>query len=154
LNNEAVETSVHREIIRDLVARYNSYGDHGKFDLLFELFVPEAVMEIRSFDGSTTRYEGLDEIKTIFTGTRERLQGETAESASPSYLRHFTTTHQIDLGQEGQASGRLYFQALMPHGLDHWGRYRDRYVVAEGRWRFAERIVRVDGRIEKSHFAR
>jgi hypothetical protein len=30
-------------------------------------------------------------------------------------------------------------------GVDHWGRYRDRYVRSAGAWRFAERRVRVEG---------
>ena len=30
-------------------------------------------------------------------------------------------------------------------GLDHWGRYRDRLVPADGGWRFAHRSVRTDG---------
>ena len=34
-----------RESIRDLVSRYNSYGDTGRFEPLFELFAEHAVME-------------------------------------------------------------------------------------------------------------
>jgi hypothetical protein len=30
-------------------------------------------------------------------------------------------------------------------GLDHWGRYTDRFVRVDGTWLFAQRSVRVDG---------
>ena len=35
----------------------------------------------------------------------------------------------------------------MEHGLDHWGRYIDRYGVVDGRWMFTERSVTMDGYI-------
>ena len=30
-------------------------------------------------------------------------------------------------------------------GLDHWGRYTDRFGCVDGRWVFTQRSVRVDG---------
>ena len=141
-----------REAIRDLVARYNSYGDSGRFAPLFDLFTPDAVMEISDLGGEPDRRVGLEQIKTIFTGARERLA--TPPGAAPGYIRHFTATHQIDLVDGKHATGRLYFAVLMAHGLDHWGRYIDRYVDADGRWQFEHRAVHVDGRSADSWFAR
>ena len=40
----------------------------------------------------------------------------------------------------------LNFLVVGEHGPDHWGRYRDRYAQRDGRWLFARRQVRVDGR--------
>ena len=37
-----------REAIRDLVARYNAYGDSGLFDRMLRLFAPDAVLEVRA----------------------------------------------------------------------------------------------------------
>ncbi len=34
---------------------------------------------------------------------------------------------------------------LTLHGLDHWGRYTDRFERVDERWLFAHRAVRVDG---------
>jgi hypothetical protein len=34
----------------------------------------------------------------------------------------------------------------MPHGLDHWGRYLDRYEEQHGRWLFTQRRALPDGR--------
>ena len=35
---------------------------------------------------------------------------------------------------------------LMPHGLDHWGRYVDEYGVRDGRWLITSRRAVSDGR--------
>ena len=44
-----------------------------------------------------------------------------------------------------EARGACYFLAVTEHGVDHWGRYRDRYVPEGDRWLFAHRLVRTDG---------
>jgi hypothetical protein len=49
---------------------------------------------------------------------------------------------------------RCYFSALTQVGLDHWGRYRDRLVPADGRWLFARREVVVTGHGPGSLFER
>ena len=35
-----------REAIRDLVVRYNAYGDSGLFDRMIELFAPDATVAL------------------------------------------------------------------------------------------------------------
>ena len=136
---------VARESIRDLVARYNANGDSGRFDQVLELFAPDAVMEIVGEPPMV----GHDEIRTIFTGARDRAEwGER-----PVYLRHVTGTHQIDLVDETSATGRCYYFVLTAVGLDHWGRYLDEYRVVDDRWRFARRRVHTDGRSADTLFA-
>lgn len=147
--------SIARDEIRDLVARYNANGDSGRFDSLLELFARDAVMETTEFSGEHLRYDGIEEIRKIFTGAKSRIDGRPDRSVPP-YLRHFTSTHQIDLIDADHASGRLYFAVLMAHGLDHWGRYVDDYVrdvSGDGRWKFTHRRVRVDGMSPGSWFA-
>jgi hypothetical protein len=140
-----MERSVAREEIRDLVARYNANGDTGRFAQVRDLFVGDAIMKIEPDD----EHVGIDAIMTIFTGTSTN----TASSAL-THVRHFTSTHQIDFDDADHASGRLYFVVLTDVGLDHWGRYVDRYVrTAEG-WRFARRSVSVDGWSQQSLFPR
>jgi hypothetical protein len=51
---------------------------------------------------------------------------------------------------EDHARGRSYFMVLMPHGLDHWGRYVDRYERRDGRWLIVERQALSDGRVDSS----
>lgn len=135
-----------REAIRDLVARYNANADAGRFDDVVRLFAPDAVMEL---DNETL--EGRDAIEGLFRRTRERVLS-TASPTSRTHLRHFTATLQIDVESVDRARSRCYFQVLMPHGLDHWGRYVDEYVRIDGAWLFARRRVTVDGRAEGSAF--
>jgi SnoaL-like protein len=133
-----------REAIRDLVARYNANGDTARFTQVVELFAPDAVMDL----GDRRLYTGQDEILTIFTGSRDRANGDHP----PVYLRHMTATHQIDVIDASTATGRCYYQVLTAIGLDHWGRYIDKYRTVDGRWRFASRRVTVDGRAPGSLF--
>ncbi len=125
-----------REAIRDLVARYNSYGDSGLFDRVLGLFASDAVIEI----GGNT-HQGLDEIRRILSSVQDHT---ASPGGRPAYLRHCTATHQIDLVDENMAAGRCYFFVLTAVGLDHWGRYLDDYRVVNGDWRFARRRVLTD----------
>jgi hypothetical protein len=126
-----------REYIRDLVVRYNANGDSGRFDVVMDLFAPDASMEV---DG--IRHDGLEAIRSVFTTARDDLTAGT----TPSYLRHFTATLQIDVTSPTTARSRCYFEVLMAHGLDHWGRYLDEFGKVDGHWRFTRRQVLIDGR--------
>ena len=134
-----------REEIRDVVVRYNANGDTGRFAQVIELFADDAVMDL----GDGRLFSGKDEIITIFTGARDGWSHE-----QPTYLRHMTATHQIDVIDEAHATGRCYFQVLTAVGLDHWGRYVDEYKTVDGRWRFARRRVHIDGTSPHSLLAR
>ena len=125
-----------RESIRDLVARYNANGDSGRFDQVMELFARDAMMEVNG-----TAYRGLDEIRSIFTNTASDLRGFTDRPQ----LRHTTSTLQIDLTGPTTARSRCYHVVLLPHGVDHWGRYLDEYGLIDDRWLFTKRKVVNDG---------
>ena len=126
-----------REAIRDLVARYNQYGDHARFDPMLELFATDAVLEL--YPGE--RHEGRDAIRAFFENA---AAGGGGGGSRLRILRHLTATHQIDVESADAASGRCYFVVLTEKGLDHWGSYRDRYRRIDAVWRFAARSVRVD----------
>ena len=134
-----------REAIRDLVIRYNSYGDSGLLDRMLGLFAPDATIEING-----VAHHGLDELRRVFSGVQGRTSGP---GGHPAYLRHCTATHQIDLGDGATATGRCYFFVLTEVGLDHWGRYLDEYRVVDGEWRFARRRVLTDALGPDSIFA-
>ena len=121
------------EAIRDVVARYNLYGDRGRFDELLELFAEDATLVT---DEAT--YVGRAAIRQLLTRTA------TAD-ALPERVRHFTSTVVIDMTAPDRASVRAYFQVLTSQGLDHWGTYRDVVVRDGARWVFTRREVRVDG---------
>ena len=133
-----------REQIRDLVARYNAYGDSGRFDELVALFAQDASIEIVG----DRHYRGQEEIRELFTGAaRPRRQPKGAAPAAPTPIWHHTSTLVMEMEDRALASGRCYFAVLTQAGLDHWGRYRDRYCAVDGGWLFAERRVRVDAMV-------
>jgi uncharacterized protein (TIGR02246 family) len=125
-----------RESIRDLVARYNANGDSGRFDQVVELFAPDAVMEVNG-----VVHRGREAIRSIFTTTASSLRGFT----DMPVLRHTTSTLQIDLTGPMTARSRCYHVVLLPHGVDHWGRYLDEYGLIGDRWLFTHRKVVNDG---------
>lgn len=133
-----------REEIRDLVTRYNSNSDTGRFPQLLELFDDTSVMTI---DGGAP-YSGTSEIINIFTNAKGRLDSVDV----PKYIRHYVATHQIDIESETVARGRCYFAVLTHIGLDHWGRYIDTYKKVNGKWLFDTRKVFVDGTSAGSTF--
>jgi 3-phenylpropionate/cinnamic acid dioxygenase small subunit len=130
-----------RVAIRDLVARYNAKGDAGRFDELLELFCEDGVVEI---PGQPER-RGREAIRGLFEGVA--LRTGSGGDRPARYIRHFTSTLQVDFDSHEAARGRAYYQVLTDRGLDHWGRYVDRYRLDGESWRFAERRVSVDGAV-------
>ena len=128
---------VARETIRDLVARYNQYGDHARFGPMLELLAADAVLELHPDE----RHEGRPAIRAFFESA---AAGKSSATGGARFLRHLTATHQIDVESADAASGRCYFVVLTERGLDHWGSYHDRYRRIDGVWRFDMRSVRVD----------
>ena len=129
-----------RESIRDLVARYNANGDSGRFDQVMELFAEDAVMDI-----AAGIHRGKKEIRTIFESAAKRT-GQGPDKGA-RFIRHCTSTHQIDLLSETEAKGRCYYYVLTDKGLDHWGRYIDEYRLIDGRWLFWHRRVTTDAAV-------
>jgi|TARA_B110001454_G_scaffold218803_2_gene248010 hypothetical protein len=138
-----------RESIRDLVTRYNSNGDSGRFNEVMALFADNAIMEVEGEAGPVV-HRGHAEIRTIFTGTQERWAEERGAGVHVSdahYVRHRVATHQIDFDNDTHARGYSYYEVLMPHGLDHWGRYFDRYERRGDKWIFTYRKATREGRV-------
>ena len=163
-----------RESIRDLVARYNANGDAGRFEQMLAVFSEDAAMEVAAADGTVRRYDGKEQIAGMFGETKANWDaqaeaggggvsgggasgggasggGASGAGAAPvrHHIRHYTSTHQIDLVNETHARGRCYFAVIMPHGLDHWGRYIDEYGVRDGRWVITLRRALSDGRTNR-----
>ena len=143
-----IDELVARESVRDLIARYNSTADSGRFDDTMALFADDAVMQL-----GDDLYEGREAIRGIFVGVRDSVAA-FSEAAPRRYLRHHTATHQIDLVSATEARARSYFEVLMPHGLDHWGRYLDEFGRRDGAWWFTRRRVVIDGRVSGGWAAR
>ncbi len=133
---------VARESIRDLVARYNTFGDGGRFGALWPLFTDDAVIEVSDAGAAVRRYAGIGQIRSVFEGAAAQVAG----SAPGGYVRHHLSNHVIDISAADEATGTAYFNVVTAIGLDHWGRYQDRYARGgDGTWRFSHRKVRTDG---------
>lgn len=152
-DQEAMAALIAREEIRDLAHRYHMYAEGGRTADLEDLFAPEAEMEIAWPDRSET-FRGRTEVMAIFRRAGDRVGVQAGEEAGKvRYARHHLTTHQVDLLSAVVAKGRWYFVVIVPGGVDHWGRYLDRYVrSADGLWRFTHRRVQVEGLASGSAF--
>lgn len=134
---------VARECIRDTVARYNHAGDSGRFDDMVACFTEAGGLIVV---GSTEHF-GRAALREFFAGV--------GAGAQPGFthLRHCVTNVLIDVESHEAAAVASYFQVITDIGVDHWGRYRDRFVPADGGWRIAERSVKTDGYAPNSFFA-
>ena len=143
---------VAREEIRDTIIRYAHYADSGRADDFVGLFTEDARFEIKD----RVVHQGRDEIRGMLEGAKSGV----VERAKSLLIRHHNTNLLIDFESPDRARTRLYFLAVMEDGADHWGRYRDVLVAQpDGRWRFQERVVRLDGHVpqgwgglEQDHF--
>jgi hypothetical protein len=140
-----VNELVARETIRDLVARYNVYGDSGRLDEMVTLFAEDGVLEYSEGHGHRESYSGLAGIRQFVEQTKQRFAEEAAAGGGSPYVHHHLSTHVIEMLGPDQATGRAYVLVLRASGLAEWGRYIDDYRRVDGRWLFARRAVRRDG---------
>jgi hypothetical protein len=125
-----------REQIRDLVARYAHHADGGRFGELVALFAEDGTLRIDDREPLV----GRDAVRGFLDATRDSLRA----SPTARFTRHHVSSLRIEVSSPDDATGAAYFLVVTDRGVDHWGRYRDRYVQRDGRWLFAERRVRVD----------
>jgi len=127
-----------REMIRDLVARYNAFGDGGRWDELLSLFNDTSELTVQGVG----TFAGHAAMRALFT----QAAAGAKEGEAPNRIWHHTSTHVIDFESQDSARGSCYYAVLGEAGLDHWGRYRDRYRRTDSSWLFSERQVSVNGR--------
>ncbi|QXC59693.1 nuclear transport factor 2 family protein [Aquihabitans sp. G128] len=140
---------VAREAVRDLVARYTWAGDRGKSTELAALFAVDGVLDVGEHGG---RWAGRDEIVAQLAAVADRV---AVAGSSPGPVRHHVSSLVIDVPLPHEATASSYFLVFTGIGVDHWGRYRDRFAPGpDGVWRFTERTVRVDGHVDGSLMVR
>jgi hypothetical protein len=125
--------------IRNVVAAYANHADEGRFGELVALFAPDGVLEVIG----QGRFAGRAEIAALFARAAADLAGAT----DVPRIRHHVASHFVQVGGDGPDTARsqCYWTALMDAGVDHWGRYRDRFVRVDGRWSIAHRRIFLDG---------
>jgi uncharacterized protein (TIGR02246 family) len=126
-----------REAIRETVAAYAHCADSGRFEDFAALFAVDGVLEVRGEEP----LHGRDAIRAFLQGVGTDLSAATAVPT----IRHHVSNLTIDVVSPSEARGGCYFLAITEHGVDHWGRYRDRYVPDGDKWLFAHRLARTDG---------
>jgi uncharacterized protein (TIGR02246 family) len=137
--------AIAREAIRDVIARYNHAGDHGRLDALAACFTADGVMDLEG----VPPLAGREAIRSHLEGVVRDLAARTARAT----LRHHVSSVLIELTGADAAAASSYFAAYTEIGLDHWGRYQDRLARAGGAWLLAHRKVRVDGASPGSRMA-
>jgi ketosteroid isomerase-like protein len=137
--------AVAREAIRDVISRYNHAGDHGRLEALAQCFAPDGVLDLKD----VPPIEGRAAIRTHLGGVVERL----ADASVRPVLRHHVSSILITLEGPDTANAASYFLVFTEIGLDHWGRYGDRFTRLDGQWLIAHRKVRVDGASPGSRMA-
>jgi hypothetical protein len=134
-----------RERVRDTLATYNWSGDAGKAADLAAAFTPDGVLEIRGGDAHHGRDAIARFIGGVATGDRPRRPApERRASGERRIVRHaLTNTRFVELTRDS-ATVASYFTVFTEIGLDHYGRYRDRFVPLGDEWLIAHRFVSTD----------
>ena len=130
-----------RFAISDLVLTYAERIDLGDFEGLADLFTHAEV----TAEGNDGAFQGRDAVFGMFSGSTRKYPNGTP------LTKHVTTNLivEVDL-PAGTATGRSYFTVFqaVPGSLPLQpviaGRYRDRFELADGKWRVAARHMLVD----------
>ena len=137
---DAGEIAAAREAIRHTITSYTSFSDRGRFAEVAALFAADGVLEVVGIGGA--RAEGRDAVLAFF----ERVGRDVAGAAAPTgRMQHHVSSTWVDVESRDTASAHSYFTVMTGAGVDHWGRYRDRFVRDGDRWLFAHRRVDTDG---------
>jgi hypothetical protein len=126
-----------REEIRETLARYNQFGDAGRFDEMAALFAIDGVLEVKGEHAVVGRAAIVEYLNGV--------KRDVVALSDVPMLRHYAANVTITVASPHEATAASSFLVIAETGLDHWGRYRDRLVPADGGWRFAHRLVRTDG---------
>jgi hypothetical protein len=143
-----------REACRDTLAQYTHSGDRYLLEDFAGAFCEDGVLEIRGAEP----LQGRDAIVARFGGTSAAAsaQEEAAQKRQVGGLRrivrHNVTNVRFESIRPEEAIVASYFTVITEIGLDHMGRYRDRFVPVGDRWLIAHRFVSTDWRSPETTF--
>jgi hypothetical protein len=145
---------VAREQCRDTLAQYSHAGDRYQLDEFAGAFCEDGVLEIRG----QPPLEGRAAIVERFGGAIAAQQARGTAAAARAadavrrVVRHTVTNVRFEAMSQSEATVASYFTVFTEIGLDHMGRYRDRFVPVGDRWLIAHRFVSTDWRAPESVF--
>lgn len=131
-----------RVAIQATLSRYTRNVDTGRADDLAGLFAEDGLYDMGGgvvAHGRDAIVPKVEELKTMFA---------TAEGFGR--IRHHTSSVAIEVESPDRARAMSYFCAFAAAGPDHWGTYRDVLVKEDDTWRFASRVVTLEGAMATS----
>lgn len=126
---------------------YATAGDRGRIAELATAFTEDGVLEFRG-----AAHRGHAAIEASLSGFDAGAE-PTGATPARAFTRHNLTTRRIEFDGPDAAEAWTYFMVVTPLGLDHTGRYVDRFVRAGDRWLIAHRRVSLDWAVEGSRQA-
>jgi 3-phenylpropionate/cinnamic acid dioxygenase small subunit len=138
-----------RDAISKLIYGYAEALDGGDLERVGAFFehavIHAAAGEIRGAEGAREMYRAW----TVLYDEQGRPSDWGRPGATP-HTRHLTSNLMIDVADDGRSAAArcsvVVFMSLPGFPLQPIlrGGYRDRFECADGRWRFAERVMLVD----------
>lgn len=144
---------VARESCRDTLAQYNHAGDRFLLEEFAAAFCEDGVLEIRDSAPITGRAAIIERFggRTAALSARQAARQQEA-GATRRIVRHNVTNIRFEALSREEATVSSYFTVFTEIGVDHMGRYRDRFVPVGERWLIAHRFVSTDWRAPDSTF--
>jgi hypothetical protein len=130
-----------RESVRDTISAYNFATDRGDLEGMSRCFTLSGSLTIRGDPPLIGR-------ETIVSGLIRTLQNPSHrgnQTPTPTYIHHHVSSTHFQFISESEAQTRSYFAVLTSIGLDHWGRYHDRFAPENDSWLLTSRSIHVDG---------
>ena len=136
------------EGVRRTLGRYVIATDSGAYEEFFSLFTDDGEFVLP--DGSV----GVGPTGVAALLAEKGAAYKPIEVWEPAFMRHHTTTIDIEVVSPTEATVEAYFMVCTDRGLDHWGRWVDRLVrEADGCWRFRRREVHTEASYPESWYA-
>jgi len=135
-----------REAVRDSMAQYTHAGDRFPLVGLADAFCEDGVLEPEP-DEPVRGRAAIEEY-------RARMRRESGGTQAGRLLRHNVTNVWFEEVRPDEARVTSYYTVFTETGLDHMGRYRDRFVPVGDRWLIAYRLATMDWRSGQSKFGR
>jgi hypothetical protein len=134
-----------REAIRYTLELYNRNADSADYDRHCEVFQADAQMIVQN----RSPLKGVEAI----VGAMKAGAEKRGASVSGCFQRHNLTTTMIEFTSKSEATVITYILVVTEIGLDHAGRYDDRFVKQGDRWLIARRRATMEWANPQSRFA-
>jgi len=133
------------EQIRATIVRYAWSVDQADYVAMARCFTPQGKLHV----SRTMTLDGREAISETL-GKRALARGHG--TAGRKFQRHNVTNVDIELDGD-TARVRSYFTVFTEIGLDHLGRYEDRFARLDGEWLIDDRRASADAVSARSRFA-